>query len=115
MLLALVLAAGLVLGIALYCLLRERQRSAQEYARVQLYETVDRPFRYCGTELFPSTSPDDDSAEWSSPSGTPRESRAHERPAALVETRACGSRAVEGLDVDDVDAVQRQIKAELDA
>ncbi|KAL3895896.1 MAG: hypothetical protein SGPRY_013401, partial [Prymnesium sp.] len=106
-------AVGIALGLALYCVVVRRQRSAQEYARVQLYEAADRPLDYCGTPLLSQSSHRDLSFDPADREGL--EWAAAREGGVTDDTTGFGweSHRVEGLDVDDVEAVQQQIKAEL--
>ena len=103
---------GIVCGVLLYRFVKERQRASQEYARVQLYETADRPFTYCGTELFPAPATAEPSAEQWAPQ-TPVTNTYRYAPESVGGRSTWGSLASR-VEENDVDAVQRQIKAELE-
>ena len=103
---------GLVLGVLLYRFIRERQRRSAEYARVQLYETADRPFTYCGTELFPAPAVAEPS-EWA-PQTPVQTYRYAESAGVCTGGRSTWGSLASGVEENDVDAVQRQIKAELE-
>mmetsp|Transcript_79119 Transcript_79119/g.237058 ORF Transcript_79119/g.237058 Transcript_79119/m.237058 type:complete len:124 (+) Transcript_79119:150-521(+) len=110
---------ALVLAIVLFRWLKERQRRSMEYARVALYESAERPFdqfSYCGTELFPEppAAAAAVAGDWapSEPPRTPAPPHTQYRDAETAARTTCGS-VGSIVAADDVEAVQRRIRAEL--